>query len=269
MSYREISEGEKKLVMLEIMDEIHDFCVSSNIPYYLVGGTLLGAVRHHGFIPWDDDMDIGLLRKDYEYLLQNFESKSGNVEILHYKNMRHYIWPSAKAIHKKTALIELGYKKSEIGVYIDVFPFDYIDVDSYEEAKTIVKRANKWKNLLTLKYLRLDRKRNMAKNILVMLGKALYIIPDSFLIKKINSYGKQNYTGSEKYVCNFTGAWGLREIAKASDFKETVPGQFEGREYTLPEGYDDYLHTVYGDYMTLPPVEKRLSHHSNKAFWRE
>ncbi len=269
MSQREISQGEKQQVMLEIMDEIHDFCISNNISYYLVGGTLLGAVRHHGFIPWDDDMDIGLLRKDYEYLLENFRSKSGNIEILNYRNMDHYIWPSAKAIHKKTTLIELGREKSEIGVYIDVFPIDYIDVDSYEDAKKIVKKSNRWKNYLTLKYLRIDRNRSLAKNIIVIIGKLLYFIPDSYLIKKVNSYGKQNYSGSEKYVCNFTGAWGLREIAKASDFAETVKGQFEGRNYLLPRGFDDYLRTVYGDYMVLPPVEKRVTHHSNKAFWKE
>ena len=269
MPYREISETEKKQVMLEIMDEIHDFCMSSNIPYYLVGGTLLGAVRHNGFIPWDDDMDIGLLRKDYDYLLKNFKSKSGNIKILHHKNMEHYIWPSAKAIHKNTSLIELGRQKSEIGVFIDIFPFDYIDADDFDKAKKIVKKSNHWKNLLTLKYLRIDRNRSFAKNILVMIGKVLYIIPDGFLIKKVNSYGKRNYSGSENYVCNFTGAWGLREIAKASDFAETVTGQFEGRNYLLPGGFDDYLRTVYGDYMTLPPVEKRVTHHSNIAYWKE
>ena len=268
MSNREISEAEKKQVMLEIMDEIHDYCVRSNIPYYLVGGTLLGAVRHHGFIPWDDDMDIGLLRKDYEYLLQHFESKSGNIEIIHCGNMNHYIWPSAKAVHNKTALIENGYQKSEIGVYIDVFPFDYIDADSYEEARAIVQKSNRWKDLLTLKYLRVNHNRRLVKNILVIIGKILYVIPSSLLIKKINSYGKLNYTGTEKYICNFSGAWGLKELANASDFARTIQGQFEGREYLLPEGFDDYLHTVYGDYMKLPPEEKRISHHSNIAFWK-
>ena len=268
MTWREISDNEKKLVMLEIMDEIHEFCVSNNISYYLIGGTLLGAVRHKGFIPWDDDMDIGLLRRDYEYLLQNFKSKSGNVEILHSGNMKNYIWSSAKAIHEKTKLVELGYKRSEIGVFIDVFPLDYIDAD-YEEAKKIVKRSNRWKNLLTLKYLRIDRKRSLHKNLIVLVGKVLYIFPDKYLIRKINSYGKKDYSGNEKYICNFSGAWGLRELTKADDFAVKVPGKFEGRYYFMPQGYDDYLHTVYGDYMTPPPVEKRVTHHSSKAYWKE
>lgn len=269
MSYREISEAEKKQVILEIMDELHDFCVKNNISYYLVGGTLLGAVRHHGFIPWDDDMDIGLLRKDYDYLLENFKSKTGKIKIIHYKNMNHYTWPSAKAIHNNTILIESGREKSKIGIFVDIFPFDFIDEEDYEKAKGIVKKSNRRKNMLTLKHLHIDCHRSLAKNILIVIGKILYIIPDSYLIKKINSYGKQNYTGFEKYICNFSGAWGLRELAKASDFKKTIPARFEGREYLIPDGFEDYLKTVYGDYMTPPPVEKRVTHHSNKAFWKD
>lgn len=265
---REISESEKKLVMLEIMDEIHDYCTAHQIQYFLLGGTLLGAVRHHGFIPWDDDMDIGLLRKDYEKLLRQFTSKSGNVEILHAGNMKHYIWPSAKAVHKQTRLVELGYKKSEIGVYIDIFPLDYINAD-YEEARKIVIKANRWKDLLTLKHLRVDKKRSTLKNAIVIVGKLLYLVPDCFLISRINSFGEQEYKGTEKFVCNFTGAWGIRELASADDFSSAVAGNFEGRSFWLPNGYDDYLHTVYGDYMTLPPVEKRVTHHSSKAYWRE
>ena len=265
---RVISLEEKKSILLAIMDEIHEFCVGNDIPYFLVGGTLLGAVRHQGFIPWDDDIDIGLLRNDYEKLLRNFRSRSGKIEIVYPGKMKHYIWPSAKAIHKDTELVELGYTKSKIGIYVDIFPFDYVE-GTYKEAKAAVRRSNRWQAVHTLKYLRFDKNRSLQKNAAVIAGKLLYVIPDHLLVRKMNSYAKACPDGSEKYICNFSGVWGIRELANAEDFATTVTGKFEGRDYYLPVGYDDYLHTVYGDYMTLPPVEKRVSHHSNSAYWRD
>lgn len=264
-----ISLTEKKLLMLEMLDEIDQFCRENQLTYFLVGGTLLGAIRHKGYIPWDDDIDIGLPRDDYNKLIHSFISPSGNVKIINVDNYDHYRWPSAKAIDTRTKLIELGDEKSAIGVFIDIFPFDGVK-GNYETIKKQALRSSKWQYLLALKRLKIDPRRSIAKNLIIVIGRVTKVFPDYYLINKINSIENISKPFSEcEYICNFSGAWGIREITKASNFIETIDAEFEGKTYKIPIGYDDYLKTVYGDYMKLPPVEKRVTHHSSEAYWRK
>ncbi len=266
---RQISLPEKKLIMLKMLDELDHFCKENQLTYFLVGGTLLGAVRHKGYIPWDDDIDIGLPREDYKKLIRTFSSKSGNVKIIDVDNHDHYRWPSAKAIDIRTELIEQGDTKSVIGVFIDIFPFDGI-VGEYETIKKEVTKISTWQHILVLKHLRFDSRRSRIKNLLILLGRIFYLFPDRFLIKRINQMEKRSVPFEKcQYICNFNGAWGIREITKSSSFLKTIEAEFEGNSYSIPIGYDDYLRTVYGDYMELPPVEKRKTHHSSDAYWRE
>lgn len=254
--------------MLEMMDEIDVFCKDNGISYFLIGGTLLGAVRHKGFIPWDDDMDIGMFRHDYEFFIQNFQSSSGNVSVNNFKTKKKYIWPAAKVTDDRTLLYETRDKRIESGVFIDVFPFDGIE-GKYSDAVKIVRRSNLWNKALTLKHLSITPKRSIIKNVIVILGRILYLIPDDVMIRRIN-YGLHNYVDLSEcqYICNFAGAWGIREITRIENFKGIINAAFEDRIYKIPVGYDDYLKTVYGDYMTLPPEEKRKSSHISEAYWR-
>ena len=264
-----IGESDKKLIMLEIMDEINDFCMKNNLEYFLVGGTLLGAIRHKGFIPWDDDIDIGLPRKDYIKLMDCFESTSGNVCIADYHNNSKHKWANGKAYNKRTILIENGDKKRAIGVFVDVFPFDGLS-GTRQCAEKEVRRKTLYNDLLALKHLRVNKSRPLKKNILIALGKLLYILPDTFFISRINASEKDPRDIKDcDYVCNFTGAWGVRELTLSKNFRTTINAEFEGRIYKIPIGYDDYLKTVYGDYMTPPPKEKQVSHHSSVAYWKE
>ena len=184
-SINEISKAECKEIMLSILDEIDLFCKENNLTYFLIGGSLLGAIRHKGFIPWDDDIDIGLPRKDYEKLIKKFSSFSGYIIVEDYRSRDHYIWANAKAIDKRTILTEVKDKKVVSGVFVDIFPFDGIP-GNHEDAVKQVKKTKIWKDLLTLKYLSVSKNRTLAKNIVVLLGKILYLIPDRFMIQKIN-----------------------------------------------------------------------------------
>lgn len=265
---KEISINEKKSIMLLMMDEIDSFCRHNGITYFLVGGTLLGAVRHSGFIPWDDDMDIGMPREDYEFFLERFVSSSGNVSVISNSNSDNYIWASAKAIDNRTLLIEQNNYKNPIGVFIDVFPFDYID-GTYETAIKRVKKNELFQYLLAMKHMEIKEGRSIVKNLGIVLCKLLFLIPDKVLIQRINSNSRFNKSKDYNFICNFTGAWGVREISKIENFRKTVDVLFEGRKYLAPVGYDDYLTTVYGDYMTPPPTHKQITHHDNKAYWKE
>ncbi len=266
-SQKEIDLKDIKILMLEMLDEIDEFCRNLDIKYFLVGGSLLGAIRHNGFIPWDDDIDIGMPRKDYEKFIQTFTSETGVTKIVGFNNTKNYIWPFAKAIHTKTILIEKGCEKCPIGVYIDIFPIDKIE-GTYEDACKRVAKVQKYKKLLTLKHLSISKKRSFLKNLVIFFGKGLNIVSDKYLIKKINNIiSIDRDSQNTEYMCNFVGAWGGKEIMPAECFSETDRRSFENREYNILKNYDEYLKILYGDYMTVPPLDKQISHHSYSAYW--
>lgn len=263
-----VSLQDMKLLMLEMLDEIDRFCMEHKITYYLIGGTLLGAIRHNGFIPWDDDIDIGMPRMDYERFISIFESKSGNTRIIDHRNTAHYVWPFAKAIHNKTTLIEEGCERCPIGVYIDIFPIDRVN-GQFVDACNKVDRVRFRKDIFELKYLKIDKKRSMAKNAIIILSRVLRVVPDRYLINNIVractvDKGSTNF----KYVCNYVGAWGKKEIMPAEYFDDVIRHEFEGHDYCIPLKYDQYLKTVYGDYMIPPAPEKRISHHNHVVCWK-
>ena len=264
---KEISIIEKRQLLIDILNEIDEFCQENNITYFLTYGTLLGAIRHNGFIPWDDDLDICLLRDDYEKLLKEFSSESGYIEIINYLNKKNYIWPHAKIIHNKTISIENNIYKAAIGVHIDMFPLDSIS-GSFQEAEIHVNKVLRWRNILTIKYLKISKYRVFYKNIAIILSKLLFIIPDRIIIRKIENMSKKfKDCENTDYLCSFFGAYGVREISQFRNFKSVIFHSFEGKDYCIPVGFDDYLSTIYGDYMTLPPKEKRYSTHSLKEYW--
>lgn len=264
---KEISLYEKKQLMLEILDEVDKFCRKNEIKYFLTYGSLLGAVRHKGYIPWDDDLDIALLRKDYDRLINEFNSVSGNMNILDYRRRNNYIWPYAKIVHNRTILVESNNYKASIGVFIDVFPLDNI-IGSLDEVKNYVNKISKWQKILTVKHLEVLKKRAFLKNLIIIICRVFKIIPDKLLIRKIETMSKKyiSHTNS-KYVCSLCGAYGIKEIALRKNFEIAVNHIFEGRYYYIPIGYDNYLNNLYGDYMTLPSIEKRVSTHSSKEYW--
>lgn len=264
---KKINLEEKKEILLNILIEIDSFCKKNDIKYFLVGGTLLGAIRHKGFIPWDDDIDIALKRNDYEKLLNSFISETGNVKIINRKNYKHYIYSHAKAIDNRTLLYENGSKKS-IGIYVDIFPMDNVN-GTYEEALKYVKKKWIWKDFLTLKYLRINKNRSFIKNLLVVFGKILYLIPTSFIIRKIEKISKSSNDNVTKYCCNFSGAWKTKELTENDYFESLINYEFEKHYFTIPKKYDEYLKGVYGNYMELPPLEKQVSHHDAVEYWKE
>jgi lipopolysaccharide cholinephosphotransferase len=262
-----IGMDERKQILLGIMDEIHEYCVNNDITYFLCGGTLLGSIRHSGFIPWDDDMDIVLLREDYDRLIRDFVSSSGNIRIATYENTNKYFYAYAKAEDRRTVLVEAGAEKVDLGINIDVFPLDML-ADDLKQAQCVLKKILVWKNICTLKHLHFAKKRGKKKNIIILFGKVFYAIPDNVIAKIIDLRSKAKSQTSCKYVAACSGAWGLREITKYEYFSQVLKHKFENREYMIPVGYKEYLTDVYGDYMTPPPKEKQITHHEAKAYWR-
>lgn len=251
-------EGEniKKVqnISLKLLQEFIEVCNKMNLRYFVVGGTLLGAVRHKGFIPWDDDIDIGMPRKDYEIFVESAQKYlSPNVFLQSRLSEKKSPFLFSKLRDSNTTFIENGIKHCEInhGVYVDIFPIDGLNKDKlFKYKKAIFKRK------ISLLYKSKSKKIGIIK-------KVFKLIPFSFnfCFKNINQlYSKYDFDTSN-IVVNYCGAWGDREIMKKEWIEPLIDLDFEGIKVKAPNNYQEYLTHMYGNYMELPPIEKRVSHH--------
>ncbi len=250
-----------KAVELDMLKCFIDICDKLALNYFVVGGTLLGAVRHKGFIPWDDDIDVGMLRKDYDVFLREAPKYLPNYYSLQCnKYDKEYPYNFAKIRDSRTTFIESCLKNKNInhGVFIDIFPYDF-----YPEKK-LQKRLLKLKyRALTLRivsdFMPIESSTKSIKDSLYLpISKVLF--PDVrkavVLKEKVMTSIKES-----KLVINFCGAWGDREIAQIDWVKDICKLPFEDIEVSAPIDYDSLLKHVYGNYHQLPPVEKQVTHH--------
>jgi lipopolysaccharide cholinephosphotransferase len=126
---------ELREIQMGILDDVHRFCEEQGLRYSLSSGTLIGAVRHQGYIPWDDDIDIYMLRSDYERFLKSYHDQNGHYRVLNPKKEDHYYYTFAKVVDQRTKMVEKETEGYEIGVYIDVFPVDYVPDDMKERER--------------------------------------------------------------------------------------------------------------------------------------
>lgn len=257
-------EGLKK-IQLDILTQVAEFCDQNGLKYFIGYGTLIGAIRHKGYIPWDDDIDIVMTRADYQKLLTCF--KVQNLEIVSPELNRDCPYTFAKIYNTKTQLIELFDIKFDIGINIDVFPLDYFPDDVHESEK-LMKRIHRLRCVIGAKGITLVSKRSLIKNIILLMGKCVCSFLDyRTFIKKIvvhsQAYNETNFVG------NAVWGYGMKERVPKEIFNDCVNVEFEGRKFKAPIGYDRWLRHIYGDYMQLPPEEKRVTHHAFKAYWKE
>jgi len=269
MTTIECVPADKKLQSLELetLKIFHNVCKKHNLKYFLIGGTLIGAVRHGGFIPWDDDIDVGMPRQDYNILLKNADKWfPQKLRLAHWRNTEQYVYNFSKLENRNTLLIEKPYQhltKRKGGVYIDIFPFD--GMPSYRITQLtwycIVRAINR----LTI-LMHCNTTLGVAKNY-KDLGKACLgkICQSIFSDKKIHAFydklmQKFSFETSD-FVINHSGMWGIRELFPKNLFGKLKTIDFENHEFYTVSDYDSFLSLVYGDYMKLPPLEKRVSHH--------
>ncbi len=263
-----------QLVQLELAKEVKRVCSELKIDYFLDSGTLLGAVRHSGFIPWDDDLDIGMLRKDYEIFIKEAPKLIKSDYFLQTWNTDdNYAMAFAKLRKNNTVYIEEVTSNTElhVGVYIDIFPYD---VFPDEKAK----RA--WQKPRHFLYRRLLMAKCGYKPWLTSSNKMKYIIkkmlyqflriislfyPKESLIRKYNYFCTKFNNEDSLYFYAQDGASDYGEwIVPRSSFKDFVELQFEDDLFKCPIGYKEYLTSVYNDYMKLPPEEDRVNRHRIK-----
>lgn len=265
---KELSLQEIKKIELEILKYFHSFCVENNIKYFLSNGTLLGAVKYKGFIPWDDDVDVLVPREDYNKLISLFKDTEKYVLFAFERNNK-FLYPFAKLVDMSTRKEETNINNGvEMGLDIDVFPLDYWDND-YNKAKKEVGRINRDMFALTLTKMRKADSHNPLKRFLKSVFMLFYKMHGGkyYIRRIIDESNKESQKGSSYLGCKAWCIYKEREIIPSEVFEEVVEIEFEKEKFNAPAGYDTYLQSLYGDYKQDPPLEKQKTHHSFKAYW--
>lgn len=258
--------NETQIMMLEMMKWFHRFCQENGIVYYVIGGTMLGSIRHNGFIPWDDDIDVGLPREDYEKLLANKKALFKNEKRYFLESYRDgnpdYEYAYAKIYDTNTTLVENCRMKTRRGIFIDVFPLDGIG-ENKENAFQNYSHILKQINFLMTRTCALRKNRSWVKNLAIIVSQAIpqFIINNQKLIEKIDVLCKSRSFDTSKYIGNLVGNWGMKEIMPKQYLGSPTLYKFEDTEVYGPEKFDEYLTCVYGNWRQLPPIEKQQSHH--------
>lgn len=246
--------------LLNILKWFHEVCVNNDLRYFAIGGTLLGAVRHRGFIPWDDDIDLGMPRPDYNKLIELLEHKNGRYVLETPLKNKDYTYQYCKVYDTQTTLIEHNRYKTKRGVFLDIFPFDGIG-RSEQESKLNFKEINRKNNYIMTKVCALSGHRKLYKNLAIIASR---IIPSRSWRKTARDLDElcasREYDDYE-FVANLYGNWHEREIVKREWMGEPTFYTFEDMQVYGPQNADAYLTAVYGNYMQLPPAEKQKSHH--------
>ncbi len=269
---KELTTIELQKIENDILRFTAGICDKNGITYYLSSGTLLGAVRHGGFIPWDDDIDLYMYREDYERFSEVMKTaKNSPYKLLYYKTDKNYSLPLPKVIDTRTVLRQLHQRETSVlGVYIDIFILDNAPDDAKERDKYI-KRLSFLQRVWDAAQ---NKDNDTGDNIKLIIKKALrrvlwVIGPRTFSIV-IDKYA-QKYRKAETGFCgNLTYSNNLRKaIIQKCIYGKGKKLVFEGEPYNAPERYEEYLTHYYGDYMQLPPIDKRTSAHNFEAFMKD
>lgn len=241
-----------QLHQLKILMQLVTIFEKEKISYFAIGGTALGAIRHQGFIPWDDDIDIAIPRPDYDKFLTLQKELPKNLLILNHKFNHNYPLYFSKVVDTKLPLVEDRLSKYgfEQGIFIDIFPWD--EIENVDKAKKALKKPFKLFKRLVFK-----KNGNLADKVKFLFYKSLYGFKDSlYFFNKIDEKNKF-FSGAN------TGIWGyptLDDVLNTEDIYPLRKVKFENAQIFIPNACEKYLTQKYGDYLKLPDVNDRVSH---------
>lgn len=256
---RKIDLEEQHKILLEMAKAFHEICQKHSIPYYMLGGTMLGAVRHGGFIPWDDDMDFGIPRERFdEFCACAKKELTSPLRLLDQNNSDYAILGIVKLNNDNTVFPEIWSIATDesLGINIDIFPLDYTD------KRTGIFSVNWYVRTLfkVQKLLFVDTtNRPWHKKILAYIAKTLIHIKKNTLPNYLHKFMLKTSCKPEM-VANLYGAWAMKEVVPVEIFGKPKPYNFEDTFFFGVENAEAYLTHLYKDYMQLPPEDKRHIH---------
>lgn len=255
-------------VDMNIVKAVVKICDEHGLIYYMLGGTMLGAIRHHGFIPWDDDIDLGMPREDYEKFLEIAPKELPDIfKVVNYRNTPEYQYYITRILDTQTKVEEerIGNDSKYTHASIDIFPIDGTP-NNIILRKIYYFRVLSHRALMSLCYkdsIDRHRKRGIAEKILLWIMEHLPIekltTPYKQKCRIDKLLRKQKINGS-KYIGNIMGAYRTREIVPAEYYGEGKYYKFEDMELRGLNMFDEYLTYTYGNYMQLPPEDQRKTH---------
>ncbi len=262
-------------IILDILRKFISICDEHHLNYYCCGGTAIGAVRHHGMIPWDDDIDVFMVRPDYDRFIEICrQSDLGDYELCTPYDTDNYFMYFSKLCKKGTTILERRDTPCVFGLFVDIFPLDGT-ADDIEEALRLKRRFAKIQNRLAA----ISAHSTFGEYLRLLLDKHEW---GRFCHKTRGFFGRKSYRrkllrmmdeiaykypfGSTSNVVVYSGVYDEVEVYPRAWVGGPVKFPFEGMEVSLSSGYDNYLRHFFGDYMQLPPEEKRASHHYKEYF---
>ena len=263
-------------LLLQLMVKFHEVCEKHGLIYNMCGGTLLGAVRHKGFIPWDDDLDVCMPRADYEKFIQIAKTEYKDDFFTEAPGDENYIYPYLKIGMKDTLLFELPFleKYGTRQLYLDIFPVDGFPNDLSDDDMKHYLATLRW---TTRKFIYPCM--NFVFPLRSATEKIKHLCKWPFIVyfrcrdyrKYIQQFldltQKYKFEDSERVVWNWSFMWG--RWTEKKNFLDRVKYDFEGYKFWSAKDYDSWLTRIYGDYMTLPPPEKRVQYHGYELFVKE
>ena len=261
----ELSLEEIKMIELSLLTEFDRLCKENGLYYTLCGGTLLGAVRHKGFIPWDDDVDVLMPRPDYDRLLNNININLGDLpsymKIVSWKNgLSNY--PFIKLVDERTKVDVEHFNSYLNGVHLwlDIFPMDGNPVKRRDLCK-IYRKMKFLRKILAIKLSEGKRAKTSVKRLVKpVLIKCLRVIRFRRLCNIMDDLAKSYDFESLEYIGGTLWGYGPQERIKKEGYMRGISVEFEGRKFNAPSNYKEYLTGLYQDYMKLPPKEQRIKH---------
>lgn len=257
LDFRSIQLEELKLLLA-----FKQFCEKYKLKYYLCGGTLLGAIRHQGFIPWDDDIDLAMPRSDFNKLIEFSRSYQNDTYKFLFFSQTGTLLPYAKFVNIKTH-IDAKYAEDEMQqhLWLDIMPMDGLPEDLNEVAR-IYKKAEYYRKIIGLCNAKLGEGKSAVKKLAKYVLKPLALIyGKERAIANLNKLAMKYDYDSAKYVGAITwGLYGEAEKILKADIDKRYQVTFENEQFDSFSCWDSYLTALYKNYMQLPPVEKRINH---------
>lgn len=263
-------------VTLNIMKEIHEFCVANDIKYSLAYGSLIGAIRHTGFIPWDDDIDVWMTRPMYEKFTKTFVSKNGYRHSSMYDKDSLICFSRVYEVEKTSIRMNVKSCDGDIGVFVDILPLDGVPnneaqrTEQYKDFSKMISclyHARYWMNYIE-RNSGLRKVSGMCHLLYNMLKRGSYHAAHERMISIAKEYSFENSDYCCYFQCGDAYRKNQQELLPTSCFDNYVLKEFEDTELMIIEEYDKILNRIYGDYMVLPPIEARSSRSHGSCYWK-
>ena len=272
---REMTTREIQMVSLDILKDVHEFCVEHDIKYTLFSGTLIGAIRHKGFIPWDDDLDIAFTRPEYEKFVRLYQSKKGYKLFARERQGKEVYLAYTRICEMERTFVDdshFPWTKEKKGVWIDVFPLDGAESDYNLAVKQCEEFYRIWDKSCRVRssMIPFSYRKGLYMKMRLLAKKIVYGYRTRIWDKHIKMCKRIPFEKAEYYSHHAWAGFKMREYYKTSAFDGYFLQPFEDGEFYVMNGYNGALRAKYGDYMQLPPVEERCPRHSvNKFYWKD